>query len=63
MKNSSNKTKDSHDLSYLLRHDKNYKLENGGWRFLQKFVHEQGFLFDDLCDFVDNNVQGRVEYK
>lgn len=31
MKNSSNKTKDSNDLSYLLRHDKTCKLETGRW--------------------------------
>ena len=62
MKNSSNKTKDSHDLSYLLRHDKNYKLETGGWRSVENLVHEHGFTFEQLCDLVANDSKGRFEF-
>ncbi len=62
MKNSSNKTKDSHDLSYLLRHDKTCKLETGGWRSVENLVHEQGFTFEQLCNLVVNDSKGRFEF-
>lgn len=62
MKSSSNKTKDSRDLSYLLRHDKTYKLETGGWRSVENLVHEQGFTFEQLCDLVANDSKGRFEF-
>lgn len=62
MKNSSNKTKNSHDLSYLLRHDRTCKLETGGWRSVENLVNEQGFTFEQLCDFVDNDSKGRFEF-
>lgn len=39
MKNSRNKTKDSRDLSYLLRYDMTYTFETGGWRSVENFVH------------------------
>lgn len=62
MKSSSNKTKDSRDLSYLLRHDKTCKLETGGWRSVENLVHEQGFTFEQLCDLVANDSKGRFEF-
>ena len=62
MKNSGNKTKDSHDLSYLLRHDKTCKLETGGWRSVENLVHEQGFTFEQLCNLVVNDSKGRFEF-
>ena len=62
MKNSSNKTKDSHDLSYLLRHDKIYAFETGGWRSVENLVREQGFTFEQLCDIVSNDSKGRFEF-
>lgn len=62
MKSNSNKTKDSHDLSYLLRHDKTYNLEPGGWRSVENLVCEQGFTFEQLCDLKDNDTKGRFEF-
>lgn len=62
MKNSSNKTKDSHDLSYLLRHDETYAFDPGGWRSVENLVHEQGFTFEQLCDLVGNDSKGRFEF-
>ena len=62
MKNSSNKTKDSRDLSYLLRHDKIYAFETGGWRSVENLVREQGFTFEQLCDIVSNDSKGRFEF-
>lgn len=62
MKSSSNKTKDSHDLSYLLRHDKTYAFDPGGWRSVENLVGEQGFTFEQLCDFVANDSKGRFEF-
>lgn len=62
MKSSSNKTKDSHDLSYLLRHDKTCKLETGGWRSVDNLVREQGFTFEQLCNLVANDPKGRFEF-
>lgn len=62
MKKSSNITKDSHDLSYLLRHDKTYAFETGGWRSVENLVREQGFTFEQLCDLVANDDKGRFEF-
>ena len=62
MKNSSNKTKDSHDLSYLPRHDKIYAFETGGWRSVENLVREQGFTFEQLCNLVANDAKGRFEF-
>lgn len=62
MKSSSNKIKDSHDLSYLLRHDKTYTFDPGGWRSVENLVHEQGFTFEQLCDLVGNDSKGRFEF-
>lgn len=62
MKSSSNKTKDSHDVSYLLQHDKTCKLETGGWRSVETLVREQGFTFEQLCDLVANDSKGRFEF-
>ncbi len=62
MKSSSNKTKDSHDLSCLLRHDKTCILETGGWRPVENLVREQGFTFEQLCDLVANDSKGRFEF-
>ena len=62
MKSSSNKTKDSRDLSYLLRHDRTYTFETGGWRPVENIVREQGFTFEQLCDLVANDSKGRFEF-
>lgn len=62
MKSSSNKTKNSHDLSYLLRHDKTYVFDPGGWRSVENLVLEQGFTFEQLCDLVVNDSKGRFEF-
>ena len=62
MKSSSNKTNDSHDLSYLLRHDMTYTFETGGWRSVENLVCEQGFTFEQLCDLVANDSKGRFEF-
>ena len=62
MKNRNNRIKDSHDLSYLLRHDKTYAFETGGWRSVENLVREQGFTFEQLCDLVANDAKGRFEF-
>lgn len=62
MKSSSNKTNDSHDLSYLLRHDKTYAFAPDGWRSIENLVREQGFTFEQLCDLVANDSKGRFEF-
>ena len=62
MKNRSNKTEDSHDLSYLLRHDRRYAFEAGGWRSVENLVREQGFSFEQLCDLAANDAKGRFEF-
>lgn len=62
MKSSNNKTKDSHNLSYLLRHDKTCKLETGGWRPVENLVCEHGFTYEQLCDIVANDSKGRFEF-
>lgn len=62
MKNSSKRAKDSHNLAYLLRHDKTYTFETGGWRSVENLVHKKGFSFNQLCDFVVNDSKGRFEF-
>lgn len=62
MKNNGNKTKVSNVLSYLLRHDKTYKFETGGWRSVENLVQDKGFTIEQLCDFVANDPKGRFEF-
>ena len=62
MRISSNETKNSHDLSYLLRHDRTYTFETGGWRSVENLVREHGFTFEQLCDVVANDAKGRFEF-
>ena len=62
MKNSSNRAKDSRELSYLLRHDKTYTFEAGGWRSVENLVREQGFTLGLLCDLVADDSKGRFEF-
>lgn len=49
MKSSSNKTKDSHDLSYLLRHDKTYIFETGGWRSVETLCGSKDLLLSNFA--------------
>ena len=62
MKNRNSRIKASHDLSYLLRHDRTYTFETGGWRPVENIVREQGFTFEQLCDLVANDSKGRFEF-
>ena len=45
MKNRNSRIKASHDLSYLLRHDRTYTFETGGWRPVENLVREQGAIW------------------
>lgn len=54
--------KESCRLAYLLRHDKTYTFEAGGWRSVENLVQEHGFTFKQLCDLVDNDSKGRFEF-
>lgn len=49
MKNSSKRAKDSHDLAYLLRHDKTYTFETGGWRSVENLVHKKDFRLTNFA--------------
>lgn len=60
MKDSNNNTMDSQKLSYLLRHDKTYTFETGGWRSVADLVSKD-LSFEKLCTLVDNDSNGRFE--
>ena len=49
MKNSSNKTKDSHALSYLLRHDKTYTFETGDGVPLKTLCGSKDLLLNNFA--------------
>lgn len=48
-------------LAYLLRHDKNYNFEAGGWRTLADLCQRHSFTFEEIVDIVVNDDKGRFE--
>ncbi|MDE6523229.1 MAG: RNA 2'-phosphotransferase [Muribaculaceae bacterium] len=55
----SNKSK---QLAYLLRHDRNYDFEIGGWRELTDLCQRYSFTTEDIVDIVSNDSKGRFEF-
>lgn len=55
----SNKSK---QLAYLLRHDRNYDYEIGGWRELTDLCLLHPFTKEDIVDIVSNDNKGRFEF-
>lgn len=55
----SNKSK---QLAYLLRHDRNYDFEIGGWRGLSDLYHNHSFSLEDIIKIVSNDNKGRFEF-
>ena len=56
---SKNKSK---QLAYLLRHDKNYDFEIGGWRELTDLCQLHSFTTEDIIKIVANDNKGRFEF-
>ena len=52
----------SRKLSYLLRHDKDYKFDNHGWRKVSNLVDIHGFSLEELCKIVNTNDKRRFEF-
>ena len=55
----SNKSK---QLAYLLRHDRNYDFEIGGWRELTDLCLRHSFTKEDIVDIVSTASKGRFEF-
>ena len=49
-------------LAFLLRHDKLYKYEVGGWRSVNDLIDNHGFTFTELGNIVGNDSKGRFEF-
>lgn len=54
----SNKSK---QLAYLLRHDRNYDFEVGGWRELCDLCQLHSFTTEEVVDIVSKDNKGRFE--
>lgn len=52
----------SKQLAYLLRHDKNYDFEIGGWRELTDLCQLHSFTTEEIFDIVSNDTKGRFEF-
>lgn len=52
----------SKQLAYLLRHDKNYDFEPGGWRRLSDICQFHPFSLEEIIDIVSRDDKGRFEF-
>lgn len=52
----------SKQLAYLLRHDRNYDFEIGGWRYLSDLCQHHSFTKENIVDIVSNDNKGRFEF-
>jgi putative RNA 2'-phosphotransferase len=50
------------ELAFLLRHDKNYKFDEHGWREVDDLLKNHGYTLDMLEDIVENNEKKRYEF-
>ena len=49
-------------LSFLLRHDKNYKFDDHGYRTVQDLIDNYGYSIEELDAIVETNDKKRYEY-
>ena len=49
-------------LSFLLRHDKNYKFDEHGYRTVQDLIDNYGYSIEELDTIVETNDKKRYEY-
>ena len=49
-------------LSFLLRHDKNYKFDEHGYRTVQDLIDNCGYSIEELDAIVETNDKKRYEY-
>ena len=50
------------ELSYLLRHDKDYNFDEHGWREVSDLVNNQGYTIEEIDELVKTNDKKRYEY-
>lgn len=50
------------ELSFLLRHDKEYKFDKNGWRTVQDLVENHDYTFDLIEQIVETNNKKRYEF-
>ena len=49
-------------LAFLLRHDKNYKFDEHGWRAVSDLITNHGYTMDELKEIVETNNKQRYEF-
>lgn len=49
-------------LSFLLRHDTEYKFDEHGYREVQDLVQNHGFIKDEIVELVETNDKQRYEF-
>ena len=42
-------------LAFLLRHDRNYRFDENGWREISDLITHQGYTMDELKEIVETN--------
>ena len=50
------------NLTFLLRHDRNYAFDEHGWRNVSDLLENHGFTMDELCEIVKTNNKQRFEF-
>lgn len=50
------------ELSYLLRHDKEYNFDKNGWREVSDLVKNHGYTIEEIDELVETNDKKRYEY-
>lgn len=49
-------------LSYLLRHDKEYEFDKHGWREVKDLIKNHNYTFEELEEIVETNDKQRYEF-
>ena len=50
------------ELAYLLRHDKEYKFDEHGYRDVNDLINNHGYTFEEIQHIVDTNNKKRFEF-
>ena len=62
MKNTQDLVKKGKQLSFLLRHDKEYQFDKHGYREVKDLVKNHGFTKQELIEIVETNDKQRYEF-
>ena len=50
------------ELAFLLRHDKDYKFDEHGWRTVDDLIQNHNYTMDELEEIVETNNKKRYEF-